>query len=103
MDSRALRRFATAALLALFVAITHPAHAQAGPPYQVDDPDYCDLGCSGTFLVNETHGTWQQATVNPGLTYILWLTCPAAGDCVAAGANDNSFDVWTGRLVPASS
>jgi hypothetical protein len=83
----------------IFMTCPSAGNCTAAGYYQVDDPDYCDLGCSGTFLVNETHGTWQQATVNPGLTYILWLTCPAAGDCVAAGANDNSFDVWTGRLV----
>lgn len=40
MDSHAARTLATAAFLALFIAVARPAaHAQAGPPYQVDDPD----------------------------------------------------------------
>ncbi|HEY1578770.1 MAG TPA: transporter [Terracidiphilus sp.] len=39
MHRGAARIVAGTALLALFVAITRPARAQAGPPYQVDDPD----------------------------------------------------------------
>lgn len=39
MDRRTTRIVAVTALLAVFVAIARPARAQAGPPYQVDDPD----------------------------------------------------------------
>jgi hypothetical protein len=39
MESRAARTVAKAALLALFLMVAQYARAQAGPPYQVDDPD----------------------------------------------------------------
>jgi hypothetical protein len=84
---------------ATFITCPSAGNCTAAGYYQVDDPDECDLGCTGTFLVNQAHGTWRSVTTDPDLTYILWLTCPAAGDCVAAGGHDNSDDVWTGQLV----
>jgi hypothetical protein len=83
----------------IFMTCPSAGNCTAAGYYQAIDPDFCDLGCTGTFMVNERHGKWGQMTAEPGLSYVLWLTCPAAGDCVAAGANDNGDDVWTGELV----
>jgi hypothetical protein len=55
--------------------------------------------CAGSFVVNEKDGTWGQAAAAPGLTALLWLTCPAAGDCVVTGAQDTGNDVPTGELI----
>jgi hypothetical protein len=60
-----------------------------GPP-----PEW---SCIGAFVVNERHGAWGQVT-RSGLTYIFSLTCPAAGDCVAAGASVDYDENSTGVL-----
>jgi hypothetical protein len=37
------------------------------------------------WVAAETNGTWHPARVISGMSAIGWLSCPAAGDCVAAG------------------
>jgi Bacterial Ig-like domain (group 3) len=38
------------------------------------------------YVVQETGGRWQQARLIPGMSELTQLSCPAAGDCTAAGA-----------------
>jgi hypothetical protein len=68
-------------------------------PYCVDSPESPADGCSGLWLDDERHGRWGQVTATGASSYVLWLTCPAAGDCVVAGEFENGRDVSTGTLV----
>jgi hypothetical protein len=48
----------------------------------------CDeTDCNGAFAVSERHGTWGQVQRIGGAGFVEALTCPATGDCVAAGSS----------------
>jgi hypothetical protein len=72
------------------VANEYCANSPFGPPQ----------GCAGAFVVNERHGTWDQVTAAGAFSYVFSLTCPATGDCVAAGgqANGKWHGVW-GKVI----
>jgi hypothetical protein len=68
-----------------------PVADQPGPP-----PSF---NCGAAFVVNERHGTWGQATGHEDLAVISSLTCPASGDCVAAGMIDNDVEGPIGDVL----
>jgi hypothetical protein len=73
--------------------------AVSSAEYCANSPEGPPQGCAGAFVVNERHGTWGQVTAAPAFSYVFSLTCPATGDCVAAGAEANGDDDWTGALI----
>jgi hypothetical protein len=68
--------------------------ARPGAPGQPPPPEYT---CSNSFLVNERNGTWGAVHATEP-NYMLQLTCPAAGDCVAVGSYEDADDIPTGEL-----
>ena len=83
-----------------FMACPSAGNCTAAGTYQDAAFDFgCDPQCYAVFVVNERHGTWGQ--VHP-----TWfggassLTCPAAGDCVAAGTYESGQKPYsTGALI----
>jgi hypothetical protein len=84
------------------------------------DTCFPDNTCYAAFVVNERHGTWGQA-IGPGggsptavFGSVSALTCPATGDCVAAGVSvdgqgnvagevlSETNDRWAPPLIIAS-
>ena len=52
------------------------------------NPNVCDeTDCNGAFAVSERRGTWGQVQRMGGAGFVKALTCPATGDCVAAGSS----------------
>jgi hypothetical protein len=68
-----------------------PGAVDKDVPGQPPPPEY---SCVAAFVVNEHHGTWEQATGSP-LAYVFSLTCPAAGDCLTGGVEDYDEDYDT--------
>ena len=73
--------------------------AVAAPEYRAHSPAGPPQGCAGVFVVNERHGTWGHVTAAAAFSCVFSLTCPATGDCIAAGAQANGDDDWTGALI----
>jgi hypothetical protein len=84
------------------IACPSAGNCTAAGNYQDGVPESCqgpDDGCSAVFVVNERHNTWRQATLRLGVGYVLSLTCPATGDCVAGGYAENGADDIYGALI----
>ncbi len=84
------------------IACPSAGNCTAAGNYQAGVPESCqgpDDGCSAVFVVNERHGTWGQATRFGDVGYVLSLTCPASGDCVAGGYEETGDDFLFGALI----
>jgi len=76
--------------------------AAAGYYNNGSDADSCFTptpGCASVFEVNERHGSWGQVDARTyNFSYIVSLTCPAAGDCVAAGIAADESSAYPGYV-----
>jgi len=70
------------------VSCASPGNCVAGGSYTPN----ADGGTSGTtealqegFIAEESHGSWHAARLIPALSEVTLVSCPAAGDCAAAG------------------
>jgi hypothetical protein len=98
-----------------FMACPSAGNCTAAGYYQPDDVETCDFpplvrsapateppppdGCSEVFEVSERHGTWAGATrTSASTSYVGSLTCPAAGDCMAAGIYETGPETSFGMV-----
>ncbi len=99
-----------------FMACPSAGNCTAAGSYAPNNLNTCfpDSTCYTVFVVNEKHGSWAQATGPNEFGSVSGLTCPATGDCVAAGAQvdgqgnpagevlSETNDHWTTPLILAS-
>jgi hypothetical protein len=84
------------------IACPSAGNCTAAGNYQDGVPETCQGpvdGCSAVFVVNERHGTWGHVTLVRDVGYVLSLTCPATGDCVAGRYAENGDDFLFGALI----
>ncbi|HEY7265747.1 MAG TPA: hypothetical protein VH589_30205 [Trebonia sp.] len=75
------------------VSCASPGNCAAGGMYAISDPSTLDSLQQGGFLVDETNGVWGAPEQVPGLGTLSGevnsVSCPAAGNCTAAGTLGN--------------
>jgi hypothetical protein len=83
-----------------FMSCPSAGNCTAAGDYAPLNPNVCDVtDCNGAFVVNERHGTWAGAKIMGYAGFVDALTCPATGDCVAAGTSIYGQDKEAGEML----